>query len=127
MEATALVTALALIQYQVFAALVGRARGRTGVKAPATTGHPEFERYFAVQRNTLEQLVTFLPALWLFSYYVNGWAAAGLGLVFVFGRSLYFSTYVKDPAKRGPGFIIGQLAHFALILGALVGPLLKMI
>jgi malate dehydrogenase (oxaloacetate-decarboxylating)(NADP+) len=31
--------------------------------APATTGHPEFERKLRVQENMLEQLIVFLPAL----------------------------------------------------------------
>ena len=70
MEFVALVTNLAVLEYAVFALLVGLARGRTGVLAPETSGHPEFERYFRVQQNTLERLVIFIPSLWVFSYYV---------------------------------------------------------
>ena len=39
MELVAVVTVLALLEYVVFAMLVGRARGKYGVKAPAVTGH----------------------------------------------------------------------------------------
>jgi glutathione S-transferase len=35
---------LAVIQLVVFGVLVGRARGTYGIAAPATTGHPVFER-----------------------------------------------------------------------------------
>ena len=61
MEYVAIVTVLVLIEYFVFGALVGRARGRAEIEAPATTGDPIFERYFRVHQNTMEQLVMFLP------------------------------------------------------------------
>lgn len=127
MEATALVTALALVEYQVMVMLVGRARGRFGIQAPATAGHPEFERCFAAQRNTIEQLILFIPALWIFSYYVHAWTAVGLGLVFIAGRALYFHAYVRDPARRAPGFVLSMLATTILVLGALVGPALRLL
>ena len=76
MEFVAFVIALALLEYAIFGMLVGWARGKYGVVAPATSGHPVFERYFRVHMNTLEQLVAFVPAMWLFGTYVNPtWAA----------------------------------------------------
>ena len=65
----ALVTVLALVLYVACFIMVGRARGRFGIKAPSVTGAPEFERAFRVQQNTIEQLVVFLPALWLLLWY----------------------------------------------------------
>lgn len=121
MEYVAIVTALALLEYTVFAFMTGAARARTKVLAPATTGNPEFERYFRVQQNTIEQLITFLPALWLFGLYVSAPIGALLGLVFVLGRLLYALAYWRDAEKRGLGFLIGELANVALILGALAG------
>jgi uncharacterized MAPEG superfamily protein len=121
MEYVALVSLLALLQYVTFAILVGRARGRYAVKAPATTGHPEFERYFRVQQNTLELLVVMLPAMWLFAQYVSaGWAAL-LGAVYLVGRVLYLRSYVADPARRGPGFGLSMLPILAMVIGSLVG------
>lgn len=125
MEPVAVVTALALIQCYVFGALVGRARGRHGIKAPATTGDPVFERYFRAHQNELENLVLTLPALWLFGYYVNAWTAALLGLVYIAGRNQYFRDYVADPAKRGRGFTLGILATGILLLGGIVGPVIS--
>jgi hypothetical protein len=62
MDFVAVVAALALLEYLIIGTLTGQARGRYGVKAPAVTGHPIFERWMRVQQNTIEQLVVFLPA-----------------------------------------------------------------
>jgi len=122
-EWVAVVVALALLEYVFFAIQVGRARGRTGVKAPATTGSEEFERYFRVQSNTTEQLVIFLPGIFLFSHFVSAPLAAVLGAVFVVGRALYYQTYTVDPARRSAGFALSMLPNLALVLGGLFGAL----
>lgn len=121
MEPVAVVTALILLQCSLFGFLVGRARGRTGIKGPAVSGDPVFERHFRAHQNSLEQLAVTVPALWMFGYYVHGQLAALLGVVYLVGRTLYFRAYVANPASRGPGFLIGLLATAALILGALAG------
>ena len=124
MELVAFVASLALIEYYVITMQCGRARGRLGVAAPATTGNPEFERYLRVQYNTIEQLVIFLPALFGFAAYASPGGAAALGLVFIVGRALYARGYVQDPAKRGPGFGLTLLANTILLLGATLGALI---
>ena len=124
MDLVAFVAGLALIQYLVIALQCGRARGRLGVPAPATTGHPEFERYLRVQYNTIEQLVIFLPALFGFAHFVSPGLAAASGLVFIVGRALYARGYVRDPAKRGPGFGLTLVANMFLLLGATLGALI---
>jgi glutathione S-transferase len=116
-----IVTALAVLQFLVFGYKVARARGRYGVKAPAVTGNEIFERCFRVQQNTLEQLIAFLPGLYVFSHYFNPLLAAGLGLVYLIGREIYAFTYVKDPAKREIGFVLTLLPMAILILGGLFG------
>jgi len=121
-----IVTALALLQFTVFGLQVGSARARYGVKAPATSGNEIFERYFRVQQNTLEQLIAFVPGLYLFGRYVNPLWAAALGVVYLIGRQLYASTYVKDPAKRGPGFGLSFLPTGILIAGGLIGAVLHL-
>jgi glutathione S-transferase len=103
---TALVTCLALLAYFLISFQVGKARGTYGIKAPATTGNPDFERIFRVQMNTLEWMPVFLPALWLFAIYVGDAIAAALGVVWIFGRLVYFTGYAKAANKRGPGFAI---------------------
>jgi uncharacterized MAPEG superfamily protein len=121
MEPVAVVIALALFQYVVFAMLVGWARGKYGVKAPAVTGHEIFERYFRVHQNTLELLVAFVPAIWLFGLYVDPTWAALLGLVYLVARVLYLRGYIADPAKREVGFALSVLPVFVLLAGALWG------
>jgi uncharacterized membrane protein YecN with MAPEG domain len=121
MEYVALVTLLLLLQYLGFMMLVGAARAKSGIKAPAVTGDENFERAYRVHTNTLEQLVTTLPALWLSGLYFNPLVAALLGLAFFLGRILYRAGYVNDPAKRGTGFAIGFLATVGLVLTAAWG------
>lgn len=124
MRFVAIVGLLALLQYVYFGIAVGRARGRYGVKGPAVSGHEVFERYFRVQQNTLELLVAFLPALWLFALYASATWAVVLGAVYLAGRVLYYLGYVRDPPKRELGFALSMLPILVLIVGALVGALL---
>ena len=121
MEPVAVVIVLALFQYVAFGMLVGWARGKYGVKAPAVTGHETFDRYFRVHQNTLELLVAFVPAIWLFGIYVDPTWAALLGLVYLVARVLYLRGYVADPAKREVGFALSVLPVFVLLAGALWG------
>jgi glutathione S-transferase len=116
-----IVTVLALIQFTVFGFKVGGARGRFGVKAPATTGNETFERYFRVQQNTMELLVVFVPGLYLFSHYFNPWIAVALGVIYLIGREIYAASYVKDPAKRSAGYGLSFLPTAVLVVGGLIG------
>ncbi len=127
MELVALVTLLVALEYFFLAIMVGKCRGERGIAAPSIIGDEKFERVFRVQQNTLEQLIIFFPALWIFAYYVSTTIGAGLGLVFLFGRILYARGYVKHPDKRGPGFTIGSLALLGLLLGGFVGASLQLI
>jgi len=120
-----IVTALALLQFVYFGIQVGRARARFGVKAPAITGNEQFERYFRVQQNTLESIVVFVPSLYLFSRYFNPLWAAGLGVVYLIGRQVYAAAYVKDPAKRSLGYGLTVLPILALLVGGLIGAVIK--
>ena len=115
---TALVTLLAILVYFYSSILVSRARGKFGVKLPAISGNPDFERVFRAQMNTLEWLPIFLPALWLFAVYLSDGIAAAIGLVWVTGRILYVLGYAQAVAKRSLGFAIQALAAIALWVGA---------
>ncbi len=116
-----LVTLLTVLLLFGITVIVGRARGKYAIKAPAVTGHPLFERAYRVQMNTLEQTVLFLPTLWLAAHYgFSGWAGV-VGLVWLVGRVWYAVAYLKDPAKRGPGFGLGMLSWFVLLVMACIG------
>lgn len=127
MEIVAIVSALILIEYWVISFLVGVAREKTVVKAPAMHGAPECERASRVQQNTLEQLIVMLPAMWLFAFYVRPMIAAGLGVLFMIGRIIYFRAYLQEPSGRGLGFAIGQIAQAILLLGGLIGAILVLL
>jgi Tfp pilus assembly protein PilE len=114
-----IVMVLALLQFAAFGIAVGRARHRYGVAAPAVTGPAVFERYFRAQMNTLEQLVMFIPALWLFAQFISAHWAAALGAVYLLGRTLYFMSYVKQPASRQPGFLLTVVPTFIMLGGVL--------
>ena len=114
-----LVTLLALLTYFWTSLRAGAARGKHHIAAPSVVGHPEFERAYRVQLNTLEWLPLFLPSLWLFAYYWNGQVASGIGLIWIVGRIVYGVTYVKDPAKRGLGFGIQAACTAVLLFGSL--------
>src|ERR1700756_2530838 len=101
---TALVTLLAILFYLFTCINVSRSRTSTGVKVPAMSGHPDFERAFRIQANTLEWMPIFLPSLWLFANYISDTIAAAIGAVWIIGRVVYFIGYSKEAAKRGPGF-----------------------
>ena len=116
----AIVSLLALLLYLYIGIRVGRARYSLGIQAPAVTGHPDFERAYRVQMNTLEWLPLFLVSLWLFTFaWGSDVVAAGIGLVWILGRVLYLTGYSRAAEARGPGFGIQALATAVLLFGAL--------
>jgi glutathione S-transferase len=116
---TALVTCLAIAFYFFTTIQVSKARVAFGIKVPATSGNPDFERVFRVQMNTLEWMPIFLPSLWLFAIYISDPAAAALGVVWIAGRILYLNGYAQAAEKRGRGFGIQAAAAILLWVGAL--------
>src|SRR6516162_9073678 len=116
-----LVIVLALLEFLLFGFAARAARTRSRVPAPATGGHEVFERYFRAHMNTLEQLVVFLPSIWLFAHYINAWIAVALGALFIVGRALYFRGYVQSAQTRHAGFMISVIPNVTLLVGALIG------
>lgn len=117
------VIALALAQYLWFGFEVARARGRYKLPAPATIGNADFERYYRVQANTLESLIVLVPAMLIFALYVDARWSAGLGLLFVIGRVIYFVGYTRAAGKRHWGYTVSILPMMVLLAGALIGAL----
>jgi glutathione S-transferase len=120
---SAVVTILAVLFYFYTGLAVGQMRTKHKISAPAVTGNTEFECAYRVQMNTLEQLVIFLPLLWLATSYFTtlGWLAPLLGIVWIIGRYLYMSGYMAAPDKRGTGFLIALVANLGLLILSLVG------
>jgi glutathione S-transferase len=127
MHSVALIMLLALVEFMVLGGMVGYARAKYGVKAPAITGHEVFERHFRVHYNTMEQLVVFLPSIWLFAQYISTQWAAILGTVFLVGRVLYAVGYVRHPKKRELGSLLSAAGTMPLLFGALYGVIKAML
>lgn len=116
----AIVSLLALLLYFYMGLRVGQGRTKYGVAAPAVTGHPDFERAYRIQMNTLEWLPTFLVSLWLFALaWGSDLVAAAIGAVWILGRILYLTGYSRAAEARGRGFAIQALATGVLLFGAL--------
>jgi glutathione S-transferase len=118
---TASVTLIAVALYFSFALRVAIAHAKYGVRLPATTGRPEFDRVYRAHANTLEWMPTFLVPLWLFALYVSDAVAASLGLIWIVGRTLYFVGYSRSVEGRLPGFFVQATACLLLFIGAVVG------
>ena len=120
---SAIVTVLALLLYLYMIMRVGGARSKHKIEAPAVTGNPEFERTYRVQMNTVEQMVIFLPALWLATSYFTSlpWLPAAVGFVWVVARFLYMQAYIADPKSRGLGAMLTGIAALVLIVLAVIG------
>lgn len=121
MPFTALVTVAAVVLTFVLGLRVGAMRRKHGVIAPATSGHPEFERANRVHQNTVEQLVLFLPLLWLALYVLGDAVAALIGAAWIVGRMVYANAYARDAAARQPGMAITIVSTAALLLASLWG------
>ncbi|MGD1703461.1 MAPEG family protein [Dapis sp. BLCC M229] len=121
-----LVTVASLLMYFVITINVGRARAKYKIMPPQMTGDQNFERVVRVQQNTLEQLILFLPSLWLFSLFISPVWGAGIGAIWVLGRILFAWGYYQAAEKRTLGFGIGSLSTIALLIGALVGIILPL-
>ena len=121
MDSVNLVVFAALVEYVVFGVVAGGTRSKYGVAAPATTGHPEWERLYRVHINTLEQLIVFIPAIYGFAHYVSESLAAGIGVMFVIGRIVYFFGYRAAADKRALGAIMSAPPSYVLLIGAIIG------
>ena len=123
-----LVTLLAVFFYFYTGIAVAQARGKSGIKAPAMSGDPVFERTVRVQANTLEWLPIFLVSLWMFpTTWLGAWLPAVIGIVWIIGRFMYMQGYIADAEKRSMGFLVQGIAVAVLFVGSLVGVIMSLI
>jgi glutathione S-transferase len=121
MNAIVCITVLSLMQFFFFGALVGKARARLGVKAPAMNGSETFERLLRVHLNTMERLVMFVPLLWTAAQFWNPLWVSAAGALFLVGRMLYWRGYVRSPEQRGLGNVLTVVSIAFLLLANLAG------
>jgi uncharacterized MAPEG superfamily protein len=124
----ALITLLNVLLIALASYFVGRARGKHGIKAPATTGHPDFDRAFRAHINPIDQTVMFLPSLGVATLYGAARIAAWLGYAWLAARLWFLFGYLSEAGRRSPGFTIAALANLALLgiaFWGLLPPLLR--
>ena len=122
MNLAAIDTLLAVLLTFILGGRVGQMRGRHKVQAPATTGHPDFERAFRTHMNTVENMVLMLPALWVASLTYGGQLPFWIGLAWVVSRVIYAFGYAQSNAQmRAPGAVIGFLSILALVVLGAIG------
>lgn len=121
MQSASFITLLNVLVLFFAMGLVGRARGKYDIKAPACSGHEGFECAYRAHLNTVEQTVMFLPVLWIAS--LNGFElwAHWLGLAWILGRVWYIVGYNKAPSARSGGFLLGFLAFIGLFVLSAIG------
>ena len=117
----ACVTVLTLFVYFWMATQIGKARREHGIQAPEDRGPEAFNRVMRAYENTIEMMVLFLPALWLFSVTISDFWAGIIGIFFPIGRVLFARGYYQESGKRTRGFMIGFIATMILLIGATLG------
>lgn len=101
---------------------VGYMRGKTKIEAPATAGHPDFERAFRIHSNTVENLVLFIPLLWIASIFYGGMIPFWFGIAWVVSRLIYAWGYAQQNTQlRAPGAGIGFLSLLGLLVLSAIG------
>lgn len=113
---TGLVTLLTLTVYFVLTYNVGRARKRFGIMPPDMTGPEDFMRVVRVHGNTVEQMLMFLPLLWMAAFAARDEIAAAIGVFWPLSRILYAAGYYKSVKGRVPGFLSGLLIVVILFI-----------
>jgi glutathione S-transferase len=123
MALAVIVTLLAVVLYIFMAMRVGVMRGVHKIPAPAMLGHPQFERASRVHLNTGEQMVSFVPLLWMatLTFHAPYWLPAVFGLWFVLARALYMRLYVSAPESRTPGAFLTILPQLGLLVLTVIG------
>jgi len=115
-------TILAVLVTLLLGGRVGYLRGRLKIDAPATVGHPQFERAFRTHANTVENLLLFVPLLWTATLFYGGQIPFWLGLAWILSRIIYAFGYAQTNTQmRGPGAGIGFLALIGLSVVSVIG------
>ncbi|MEE4350292.1 MAG: MAPEG family protein [Pacificimonas sp.] len=107
--------------------LVGKARGKYEVQAPATTGPDGFVRAFRAHQNFVEQMVIFLPVVAILTALFGDVVGGIYALIFAIGRFLFVRGYNVEASKRQTGFMIGSLATLAALIACVVGIVIQLL
>ena len=124
---TSLAALFAVFITFLFMGRVGKMRMVHDIKAPVCTGNDEFERAFRGHANQVEQMVMFLPSLFLAAHVLGDLYTGALGMIWCVGRAMYFYAYCGEASNRSTGFMISFLAFAVLFVAALWGVIAQLI
>ncbi|XP_058505402.1 leukotriene C4 synthase [Solea solea] len=96
----AAVTVLAVLEQAYFSLQVIYARRKYSVSPPATSGPPEFDRIFRAQANCSEYFPIFIILLWTSGVFLSQALSSLCGLLYLYGRFLYFRGYSQSSLGR---------------------------
>nr|XP_055034501.1 leukotriene C4 synthase [Misgurnus anguillicaudatus] len=117
----AAVTVLGLLEQAYFSLMVIYARRKYSVSPPATAGPPEFERIYRAQVNCSEYFPIFVFSLWLAGVFFSQGMAVFIGLLYLYGRFLYFHGYAESSEGRLEPLYFCAKVQWALIALAGLG------
>ena len=101
-------------------AAAGALRGKHGIEPPKMVGNADYEIAYRIQANSVEQLVMFMPIMWLGAYALgDSWGGAA-ALVWLIGRFAYARAMKSDPSKRGTGMVITSVPVIVLSIAIVV-------
>ncbi len=118
---TGLVTLICVFIFFWMGMKTAQSRGKHETPAPAMQGPDELMRVIRVHGNTIEGLIMFFPALWLFAFLWGDLLAGLIGVIYPVGRLIYAMGYYQEAGKRTAGFITGLLSTAILLIGSLIG------
>lgn len=101
-------------------ARAGALRGKHDIVPPKMVGNEDFEIAYRIQANSVEQLVIFMPIMWVGAISLGDIWGGAAGLVWIIGRLVYAKAMNSDPSKRGTGMIITTLPMAVLLIGTAV-------
>uniref|UniRef100_A0A667ZGV0 Leukotriene C4 synthase n=1 Tax=Myripristis murdjan TaxID=586833 RepID=A0A667ZGV0_9TELE len=76
------------------------ARRKFSVAPPSTDGPPEFQRVFRAQANCSEYFPIFITVLWMSGLFFSQGLSSLCGLLYLYGRLLYFRGYSQAAQGR---------------------------
>ncbi|XP_039505038.1 microsomal glutathione S-transferase 2 [Pimephales promelas] len=115
------VTMLSALHMGFQARRVGWSRMKHKIMPPTVTGPPEFERTFRAHQNSVEFYSIFLAVLWISGIFCNEVLAALGGIIYIVGREMYFTGYIRESKRRLPGFFFMLSVLLFLIVMATIG------
>ena len=91
-----LITIITLFIYQILSLNVSRSRFQNKIPAPITVGNLNFERAYRTHLNFLENMVIFLPLVWICSSFGNNIFYLLSCVFWIIGRVVFSISYIKD-------------------------------